>query len=707
MKHPILEEGGTCWRIAPASRASVLIDGAAYYGALRTALAKAERSIIIVGWDIDSRTPLVGPSGEAEDGRPTALGAYLNRLVEERPELRIHLLLWDYSIIYALDRELLPSINLNWTTPPQISVCLDDVLPVGASHHQKIVVIDDALAFAGGLDLAIRRWDVSNHEMHDDRRCDPNGEPYRPFHDIQMIVDGEAAQALAELARQRWRNAACEKLSSVLSKSDPWPENVTPDFTDVRIGIARTYPAYDSQPEVREIESLYLETIARAERVLYFENQFFTAHRVATALIDRMRENPALEVLIVAPNVHQSWLEERAMNTGRLHFMRRLEAAGVDDRVALLYPSLPDDDTGQGVMIHAKFATADDGLLRVGSANLCNRSMGFDTECDLAIEAASEEERRAISGIRNRLLGEHLGISAESVAAAIAESDSFLNAIRSLSDGDRGLKPISLDNVPDDELARTVGQIADPEQPILPPPVVGDMFGGSRQARPFLRTLKLTAAALLLFSMVALWRYTPLSEMIDPDALMEYLEALGHAFWMPIVMPAAYVLGALVVFPIVVLIAVTGMMFEPLTAVAYATAGSLLGASVTYLIGRIAGRGPLRNLMGPRANRISRALARQGVLSVAALRMVPIAPFTFINLAAGASHIRFVDYILGTFMGMMPGILVIAFLGRQIATVLRDPTPGSLSLLAFGVLVWLGLSVGLQYLTSRLRAREH
>ena len=260
--------------------------------------------------------------------------------------------------------------------------------------------------------------------------------------------------------------------------------------------------------------------------------------------------------------------------------------------------------------------------------------------------------------------------------------------------------------VSNDELARTVGQIADPEQPILPPPAIGDMFGGSRQARPFLRTFKLTAVALLLFGLVALWRYTPLSETVDPDALMEHLEALGRAFWMPVVMPAAYILGALVVFPVMVLIAVTGMMFEPLTAVAYAVAGSLLGASVTYLIGRIAGRGPLRNLMGPRANRISRALARQGVLSVAALRMVPIAPFTFINLAAGASHIRFVDYILGTLMGMAPGILVIAFLGRQVASVLRDPTPGSLGLLAIGVLAWLGLSVCLQYLTTRLRARK-
>jgi len=704
MAEPALQEGKTCWRIAPAQRAAVLIDGGAYYAALRAALASAEHSIFIVGWDIDSRTPLVGPTGEADDGRPRALGAFLTELVRERPELRIHLLLWDYSLIYALDREPLPALNLDWTTPPEISVCLDDVLPVGASHHQKVVVIDDSLAFSGGLDLTIRRWDVPDHKIGDDRRCDPAGRQYRPFHDIQMMVDGEAAQALAELVRTRWRNAACEKPLPVSPAGNRWPAYVEPDFTNIEIGIARTFPAYDDDPEVREVEALFLEGIARAERTLYFENQFLTAHRVADALVRRLEENPALEVLIVAPNVHHSWLEERAMNTGRLFFMQRLEAAGVNDRVGLVYPSLPSDDTGEGVMVHAKFTVVDDRLLRVGSANLNNRSMGMDSECDLAIEAASDDQRRAIATIRDRLLGEHLGVEPDKVAAAIAESASFLDAVRGLSDGARSLKPIRLDDVPDDELARYVKELADPERPISLPGFIGDMFGGQHPEQPVSRVFKLSALALLLLGMVVLWRYTALSAMTDPDSLLQSLEALGRTFWMPIVVPAIYVLGTLVAFPITVLIVATGMLFAPLAATAYAIVGSLLGASATYLIGRKLGRGPLRNLMGPRVNRISRALARQGVLSVAALRMVPIAPFTFVNLAAGASHIRFADFILGTFVGMAPGIVVIALLGSQIANVLRAPSPTSLGLLVIGLLTWLAITLALQYVASRLRS---
>jgi phosphatidylserine/phosphatidylglycerophosphate/cardiolipin synthase-like enzyme/uncharacterized membrane protein YdjX (TVP38/TMEM64 family) len=704
MAEPVLQEGKTCWRIAQAQRAAVLIDGATYYDALRAAMANAEHSIFIVGWDIDSRTPLVGSTGEAHDGGPRELGAFLTELVRERPALQIHLLLWDYSLIYALDREPLPAVSLDWMTPPEISVCLDDVLPLGASHHQKIVVIDDSLAFSGGLDLTIRRWDVPDHKVGDDRRCDPAGQQYRPFHDIQMMVDGEAAQALAELVRKRWRNAACEKPRPLSPAGDRWPAHVEPDFTNIEIGIARTFPAYDGDPEVREVEALFLEGIARAERTLYFENQFLTAHRVADALVRRLEENPALEVLIVAPNVHHSWLEERAMNTGRLYFMQRLEAAGVNDRVALLYPSLPSDDTGEGVMVHAKFTVVDDWLLRVGSANLNNRSMGMDSECDLALEAASDDQRRGIVAIRDRLLGEHLGVKPDKVAAAIADSASFLDAVRGLSDGARSLKRIHLDDVPDDELARYVEKLADPERPISPPRFIGDMFGGRHPEQPVSRVVKLSAMAFLLLCVIVLWRYTPLSTMTDPNSLLQSLEALVRAFWMPILIPVIYVLGTLVAFPITALIAFTGMIFAPPVAAAYAIVGSLLGASATYLIGRLLGRGPLRSLMGRRVNRISRALARQGVLSVAALRMAPIAPFTFINMAAGASHIRFADFIMGTFVGMAPGIVIIALLGSQLAEVLRAPSTMALGLLAIGLLVWLALSLALQYVASRLRS---
>lgn len=239
--------------------------------------------MFIAGWDIDSRTRLVGPSGKAEDDLPERLGPFLSELVARRPELRIHLLLWDYSMLYALEREPLPAIALDWNTPERISVCLDDVLPVGASHHQKIVVIDDVLAFCGGIDLTIRRWDTPAHTLDNETRTDPSGEPYRPFHDIQMMADGEVALALGKLLRDRWRTAACETPIAVEPAGDAWPDDVTPDFTDIDIAIARTIPAYDGAPEIREVEALYRRSIESAERSLYIECQYLTVNEIGRA----------------------------------------------------------------------------------------------------------------------------------------------------------------------------------------------------------------------------------------------------------------------------------------------------------------------------------------------------------------------------------------------------------------------------------------
>ncbi|NQW11168.1 MAG: hypothetical protein HQ481_14985 [Alphaproteobacteria bacterium] len=332
----ILEAGRTCWRVCRSARAAVLIDGAAYFGALREALLNARRSVFIAGWDIDTRVELLGEEPEDTDGAPRKLGDLLTHLVRRRPDLEVHVLLWDYSVVYALEREPLPSINLDWATPKQIKVCLDDVLPLGACHHQKIVVIDGAVAFCGGLDLTVRRWDTAEHRPDHPRRRDPDGKPYDPFHDIQMCVDGEAALALAELVRQRWLDAACEHALEPGPIGDPWPEGLAPDFTDVDIAVARTVPALDGSPGVREVEALYLAAINHAQRLIYIENQFLTTDTVADRLARRLQQNRELEVLLVSPQDHEGWLEARSMKAGRIRFMRRLKEAGVSDRVRLV-----------------------------------------------------------------------------------------------------------------------------------------------------------------------------------------------------------------------------------------------------------------------------------------------------------------------------------------------------------------------------------
>src|SRR3546814_17525071 len=109
------------------------------------------------------------------------------------------------------------------------------------------------------------------------------------------------------------------------------------------------------------------------------------------------------------------------MNAGRRRFVERLAAAGVGGRVQLVFPAVPGDASGEGVMVHAKVMIVDDRLLRIGSANLNNRSMGTDSECDLALEAANAEDRAAISRLLHRLLAAPLGRDREEIAAMLAQ----------------------------------------------------------------------------------------------------------------------------------------------------------------------------------------------------------------------------------------------------------------------------------------------
>src|SRR5919109_1342449 len=326
------------WRVATAERAAVLIDAAAYFGALRKSLLQARHSVYIIGWDVDSRTPLVGPSGEPDDGLPRELGPFLTALVERRPELRINILLWDYSLFFTSEREAMPSFSLRWKTPPQIDLCLDDAIPLGSSHHQKIVVIDEALVFSGGLDLTIRRWDTCAHDPSCKYRVDPAGKPYSGFHDVQIMVDGEAAKAVTELARARWARAAVEELPEVPRLATPWPDCAEPHFRNVDVAISRTETPYAEHAAVQEVEILFHDMIASAHRALYVESQYLTCSRFARTLAKAMRRHAELEAVIISPYKYRGKLERTVMTSGRARVMRILRKAAVADRVLTAAP---------------------------------------------------------------------------------------------------------------------------------------------------------------------------------------------------------------------------------------------------------------------------------------------------------------------------------------------------------------------------------
>jgi phospholipase D1/2 len=702
----IFRPGRNAWRVARAERAAVLIDAAAYFGTLRKALLRARHCVYIIGWDVDSRTPLVGQSGEPEDDLPRELGPFLTALVERRPELKINILLWDYSLFFTSERQAMPAFALRWRTPPQIDLCLDDAIPLGSSHHQKIVVLDEALVFSGGLDLTIRRWDTCAHDPACRHRTDPAGKPYRGFHDVQMMVDGDAARAMTDLARQRWARAACEELPEVPDALAPWPEDIEPHFRNVEVAIARTEPPYAAHSVVQEVKTLFHDMVASAHHTLYIESQYLTCTRFARALARALRRNPALEAVIVGPFRYRGHMERTVMTAGRARVARILRKARVADRVLIAAPRIDHQGVAADPHVHSKVMIVDDRYLRVGSANLCQRSMGADTECDLAIAAGDDEAaRRSILQLRDTLIAEHCGANVEEVQAAIAANDSIIAAIKSLPRRSHWLQPIVDRSLP--VSPPTLWEaVADPRAPIDPTRMLseeGSAIGRSKR-RPLLAAAGILLTLALFLGLAAAWSLTPLAELANPELWAGWMTSL-HGPWAAVVVILVFVLMGLVMFPVMVLIAATAAVFGAWPGVLYAGAGALASALTTYAVGRWLGPRGLRQFFGPRLNLITRSFARKGIPTVTLVRLVPVAPFSIVNLAAGAICIPALDYLLGTAIGLTPGLAIMSLLGDRAITLIQQPTLGGVATLAGLLVAAIGIAVGLQIFISRRRDR--
>jgi len=667
-------------------------------------MAAARDTIFIIGWDIDSRIPLYPEDGD--DGLPLPLGEFLDTLAARCRTLRIYVLNWDFAMLYALDREFLPIYNLGWRTHRRLHFHMDDCHPPGASHHQKIVVVDDTVAFVGGIDLASNRWDTPAHDPSNSRRRNPNGESYPPFHDAQMMIEGEAAAAIGEIARRRWRRATGRK-PSAMSRSrevDIWPSELAPDFESTRVAIARTEPAYDGGEPVQEVRQLFLDCLAQARESIYIENQYFTSLVIAEAITRRLSEADGPEIVVVSRLKGSGWLEHNTMYLLRSRLMRKLGHVPGAERLRFYYPHHA--DLGNDcINLHTKLMVVDDRVLRVGSANINNRSLGVDTECDVLIEAANEHESEIIAGVRNSLLAEHLGVTRQDVAKSIEREGSLIRGIESLRGNARTLEPTPVDIDPDIDALVPDSAMIDPEQPMDPEKLVDDLV--RREERPKAGKRLVTVAVLLLvFAVLAAgWRWGPLAEWIRPSTLQALADTIRQAPATPVWIILAYIVASLLAVPITLVVVATAFAFGPWLGAGYALAGSVIGAVVSFGLGRALGRDTVRRLAGSRLNALSRRLGRGGLTAVLVFRLLPVAPFTILNLVAGASHLRLRDFVLGTALGMTPGVAAICVFTDRLVAALIDPSPAQISGLIAVLLVVVVAGVGIhRWLTFRAQS---
>jgi uncharacterized membrane protein YdjX (TVP38/TMEM64 family) len=352
------------------------------------------------------------------------------------------------------------------------------------------------------------------------------------------------------------------------------------------------------------------------------------------------------------PGETSGWLEQATMDVLRNEAFARLREADARGKLKIVSPAF--DELGDTcINVHAKIMVADGRIARIGSANLSQRSMGLDTECDIVVVDVCAEMLAA------DLLAEHMGQSVEDIADSLRE-DGLFAAIDRFNSGPRRLVPLEAkgDQL-EQAVLRPMAQIADLEKPLL--------RNGSREAGEGSGTTMHTPASGWIFigvvaAIVGLWIYVGIvgaGHDFEPRAVLDGLRQLAAHPLAPWVAVPAFVAASLVVTPVTVMIALCGLLFDPLTAVLSATAGVLASTAVNHWLGAHFGNAISARIPGGVARRIRRVADASDMWSLAGLRLIPVAPFSIVNLVAGASGVGLRDFLAGTLIGMGPGIVLI------------------------------------------------
>ena len=710
MEPSIFKEGRNCWRATEAACASVVVDCGNYYRDLYESITRAKHSIFVLGWDIDSRIELLRGADAEGLAYPPVFFGLIQAKAAENPNLMIYLNRWNYSLFFAQERESFSEFKWRNQSPENIHFCLDSAIPNGACHHQKVIVVDDEVAYCGGMDIALGRWDFRHHHTHNPERVDPGGGihahnrvSFGPYHDIQMAVSGPAATALAELARDRWRVAAGYDPVPLRTYDGPqpppaWPVSDPPDFRAAPVAIALTKPSILGQPGVRQAEHMYIDMIRSAENFIYMENQFLTYEGVAEALNRRLREKPNLRALLVSCDLPHGVMEKKAMWTGRTQFRDILERGGVAPRAIIATPVSIEKGETSPVRIHSKAMIVDDRYLRIGSSNINTRAMRLDTECDLILEGRDAAMRARIAQVRNDLIREHTGYEARHIEG-IVTSGAPVDELLKFCEGSRQhLVRVNDEAFRDEPFAKIARKLADPAKPLIPPELTIPYHypGTRRNWKVYL--FSALPGVLTILGLALMWKFTPVAMYADPAKLAPLMHGLQD--FIPAV-TAVMVIAEFLMFPLVIMNAAAAAAFGPVQGFALSMLASMITAGLGFWAGRMLGMRFLRIVTGSVVDRVGTFIKRGGILSMAVLRTIPVAPFNAVNLGLGISPVSFGTFMFGTFLGLAPGTVVTSIAGHSLAEFWRHPDAQSLALVCGAALCWVVVITIVHFLVKR------
>ncbi|SEL68780.1 TVP38/TMEM64 family protein [Halomonas daqiaonensis] len=221
------------------------------------------------------------------------------------------------------------------------------------------------------------------------------------------------------------------------------------------------------------------------------------------------------------------------------------------------------------------------------------------------------------------------------------------------------------------------------------------------------RPLLLPLIALIpLAGLAAGWQWLASENLLTLATLQHLVQgslAWRDAPWAVLVVMAVYAGASLVMFPLSLLVALTGLLFGPWWGFAHALAGTLTASMLTWWVGRRLGREALIRHGGKHLRGLSRYLAGRGIRTMTLINLLPLAPFTLTNMMAGAFHLRFRDYMIGSLLGIAPGLAGVTLLGSQLGQLATAESRGELLWAAGGLLAGISLLAGLKHWADRRR----
>jgi phosphatidylserine/phosphatidylglycerophosphate/cardiolipin synthase-like enzyme len=367
----------------------VLIDGEQALPAIAEELRRAHSHVHLAGWHFAPDFAL------ERDGEEVVLRNLLAELAES---IDVRVLVWAGAPLplFRPSRREMRRIREELSVATKIECALDAKERPMHCHHEKTIVIDDRVAFVGGIDLTSESGD----------RFDANRHPARAsvgWHDACTRLEGPAVADVAEHFRMRWREVTGKTLAPV-SPSGP--------AGDVEVQIVRTVPehiyAATRRGDFRILES-YVRALKAAERFIYIENQFLWSPEIEAVLRDKILNPPRSDfrLLLLLPSKPNNGADD---TRGVLANLIEADDDADGDSGRLLACTLfaRSGNLMDPIYVHAKIAIIDDNWLTIGSANLNEHALFNDTEMNVVSHDAHLARQT-----RLRLWAEHLELPVE------------------------------------------------------------------------------------------------------------------------------------------------------------------------------------------------------------------------------------------------------------------------------------------------------